>query len=284
MAAPWLVALGAIGIIYGALVALVQKDLKRMVAYSSVSHMGYCVMGLFALEPVAVEGANLQLINHGLASAGLFATVGMIYERYHTRKIAELGGIASQTPWLATFFMLFTFSAIGLPGLNGFVGEFMVLAGTFQRAWSGAPAEWATTYLVLSLVAVAGVVLGAWYMLQAVERVLFGQPRGATAGEHGAHARDLSWYEVAALAPLGVFIVWIGVFPSPFLAASAPAVTASTRAAAQEFASRVSASRAQIAADHDSPSEPTRSSAEGGDLALHPDPSRTVSISKRLTP
>jgi NADH-quinone oxidoreductase subunit M len=250
IAAPWLVALGAIGIVYGALVALVQKDLKRMVAYSSVSHMGYCVMGLFALEPVAVEGANLQLINHGLASAGLFATVGMIYERYHTRKIAELGGIASQTPWLATFFMLFTFSAIGLPGLNGFVGEFMILAGTFQRAWSGVSAEWSSTYLTLSLLAVAGVVLGAWYMLQAVERVLFGQTRGATAGEHGQHAHDLAWYEVAALAPLALFIVWIGVYPSPFLKASAHAVTASTQASSEAFAARVSASPTQEMAAH----------------------------------
>jgi len=242
VAAPWLVALGAVGIIYGALVALVQKDLKRMVAYSSVSHMVYCVMGLFALEPVAVEGANLQLINHGLASAGLFATVGMIYERYHTRKIAELGGIASQTPWLAVFFMLFTFSAIGLPGLNGFVGEFMVLAGTFQRAWTATPADWGSTYMLLALVAVAGVVLGAWYMLQAVERVLFGNTRGATAGEHAEHAHDLAWYEVAALAPLALFIVWIGVAPAPLLKASATAVTASTQASSAAFAARVAGS------------------------------------------
>lgn len=264
VAAPWLVALGALGIIYGALVALVQKDLKRMVAYSSVSHMGYCVMGLFALEPVAVEGANLQLINHGLASAGLFATVGMIYERYHTRKIAELGGIASQTPWLAVFFMLFTFSAIGLPGLNGFVGEFMVLAGTFQRAWTATPATWTSTYMVLALIAVAGVVLGAWYMLQAVERVLFGHTRGATAGEYGEHARDLAWYEVAALAPLAVFIVWIGVAPAPFLRASAAAVTASTHASTEAFSARVAASHdsstpASIAhtTDHVTSNQPT---------------------------
>jgi NADH-quinone oxidoreductase subunit M len=250
IAAPWLVALGAIGIVYGALVALVQKDLKRMVAYSSVSHMGYCVMGLFALEPVAVEGANLQLINHGLASAGLFATVGMIYERYHTRKIAELGGIASQTPWLAACFMLFTFSAIGLPGLNGFVGEFMILAGTFQRAWSGVSPDWSFTYMTLALLAVAGVVLGAWYMLQAVERVLFGQPRGATAGKHAEHAHDLAWYEVTALAPLALFIVWIGIYPSPFLKASAPAVTASTQASSEAFAARVSAEPSQAMATH----------------------------------
>lgn len=241
VAAPWLVALGVAGILYGALVALVQSDLKRLIAYSSVSHMGYCVMGLFALEPVAMEGANLQLINHGLASAGLFAVVGMIYERYHTRRIASLGGIASQAPWLAVAFMLFTFSSIGLPGLNGFVGEFMVLAGTFQRAFSGAPANLTTAYLAMALLAVAGVVLGAWYMLWAVERVLFGPPRDAGSAERPV--ADLRWYEAAAVAPLAVFVIWIGVAPAGFLAASAPALRDATRASEAAFAARVESSR-----------------------------------------
>ena len=156
LAAPWLFGLGVAGIIYGGLVALVQTDLKRLIAYSSVSHMGYIVMGLFALTPVATEGATLQLVNHGLSSAGLFALVGMIYERFHTRNIASLGGIASKAPWLAAFFMLFTFSSIGLPGLNGFVGEFMILAGSFQRAWSGVAANWQSAYLAMALLAVGG--------------------------------------------------------------------------------------------------------------------------------
>ena len=177
IAAPWLFGLGVIGILYGALVALVQTDLKRLVAYSSVSHMGYVVMGLFALTPVAVEGANLQLVNHGLASAGLFAIVGMLYELFHTRSIANLGGVATKAPWLTVFFMLFTFSSIGLPGLNGFVGEFMILAGSFQRAWSGVYPAWQASYLTMSLLAVVGVVLGAWYMLWAVQRVFFGPSR-----------------------------------------------------------------------------------------------------------
>ncbi|MFM8986689.1 MAG: NuoM family protein, partial [Planctomycetia bacterium] len=185
-AAPWLFGLGVAGIVYGALVALVQTDLKRLVAYSSVSHMGYVVMGLFALTPLAVEGANLQLVNHGLSSAGLFALVGMIYERFHTRNIASLGGIASRAPWLTVLFMLFTFSSIGLPGLNGFVGEFMILAGSFQRAWAGVAPAWEIGYLALALLAVGGVVLGAWYMLWAVERVFFGPsrepPRGTAHG------------------------------------------------------------------------------------------------------
>ena len=177
VAAPWLFALGAFGIIYGALVALVQHDLKRLIAYSSVSHMGYVVMGLFALEPVAIEGANLQLINHGLSSAGLFAVVGMLYERFHTRSIQSLGGIAKKAPWLTTLFMVFTFSSIGLPGLNGFVGEFLILAGSFQRAWTGVSPQLQQGYLMFALMGVVGVVLGAWYMLWAVERVFFGNSR-----------------------------------------------------------------------------------------------------------
>ncbi|MCX7403247.1 MAG: NADH-quinone oxidoreductase subunit M [Planctomycetia bacterium] len=243
-AAPWLFGLGVVGILYGALVALVQTDLKRLIAYSSVSHMGYCVMGLFALESVAVEGATLQLINHGLSSAGLFALVGMIYERFHTRSIANLGGIASKAPWLTVFFMLFTFSSIGLPGLNGFVGEFMILAGAFQRAWTGVAPSFQSIYLLLSVSAVVGVVLGAWYMLWAVERVFFGpsrEPPGSHAGStHSATVMcDLRWYETAALVPLAVFVFWIGLVPATFLGPSAAAVRNQTSAASEAFAIRM---------------------------------------------
>lgn len=268
-AAPWLFGLGVAGIVYGALVALVQTDLKRLIAYSSVSHMGYVVMGLFALTPVATEGANLQLVNHGLSSAGLFALVGMIYERFHTRNIASLGGIAAKAPWLAVFFMLFTFSSIGLPGLNGFVGEFMILAGSFQRAWSGVAASWRTAYLVMALLGVAGVVLGAWYMLWAVERVLFGgsrePPRGAGHApshghghQHASHGHashghashgdvtagdrcDLRWHELAAVLPLAVFVVWIGLTPATFLAPAAASVREATAASGEAFAARMQA-------------------------------------------
>lgn len=254
-AAPWLVGLGVVGILYGALVALVQTDLKRLVAYSSVSHMGYCVMGLFALEPVAIEGANLQLINHGLSSAGLFAVVGMIYERYHTRSISRLGGIASSTPWLAVAFMVFTFSAVGLPGLNGFVGEFLILAGTFQRAWTAPPPMLATTYLTMAVAAVAGVVLGAWYMLWAAERVLFGRSVSSDSGhsptDSGHHAEatpdagkmDLRWHEWGAIAPLMFLVLWIGLFPSTFLRPAAPAVRRATDAGCESFAKRIEAER-----------------------------------------
>ena len=259
VAAPWLFGLGVAGIVYGALVALVQTDLKRLIAYSSVSHMGYIVMGLFALTPVATEGANLQLVNHGLSSAGLFALVGMIYERFHTRNIASLGGIASKAPWLAVFFMLFTFSSIGLPGLNGFVGEFMILLGSFQRAWSGVSPAWQFAYLVMALLAVAGVVLGAWYMLWAVERAIFGGSRepprtsghghDAGHGGHGGHGAagtdhdrcDLRWYELCAVLPLAVFVFWIGLTPATFLAPAAPAVRKATAAPAAAFAARMQA-------------------------------------------
>jgi len=249
-AAPWLFGLGVAGIIYGALVALVQTDLKRLVAYSSVSHMGYVVMGLFALTPAAVEGANLQLVNHGLASAGLFAIVGMLYERFHTRSIANLGGVAAKAPWLAVFFMLFTFSSIGLPGLNGFVGEFLILAGSFQRAWSGVAPAWQAWYLSLALLAVVGVVLGAWYMLWAVQRVFFGgsrePPRHDAHGHGHGHGEagerlDIRWHEFVALAPLAVFVLWIGLVPQTFLAPVSAAVRGSTDNAAAAFAARMAA-------------------------------------------
>jgi len=261
VAAPWLFGLGVVGIVYGALVALVQTDLKRLIAYSSVSHMGYVVMGLFALTPVAVEGANLQLLNHGLSSAGLFALVGMIYERFHTRSISSLGGIAARAPWLTVLFMLFTFSSIGLPGLNGFVGEFMILAGSFQRAWSGVTAGLRPVYLTLSLLGVAGVVLGAWYMLWAVERVFFGgsrePPHAAPSGHHGhdaGHAGpdrcDLRWHETAALLPLAVFAIWIGVAPATFLAPASMAVRESTQDASARFGARMRADSPQDQVAH----------------------------------
>ena len=237
VAAPWLFALGAFGIIYGALVALVQQDLKRLIAYSSVSHMGYVVMGLFALEPVAIEGANLQLINHGLSSAGLFAMVGMLYERFHTRSIQSLGGIAKKAPWLTTLFMLFTFSSIGLPGLNGFVGEFLILTGSFQRAWTGVSPDFQQSYLFFSLMGVVGIVLGAWYMLGAVERVFFGNSRlpPSYSTNEAQNSLDLRWHEIAALSPLAIFIIWIGIIPAIFLAPPSQSIRVMTYASSNAF-------------------------------------------------
>jgi len=219
---PWLLWLSVAGIIYGALVALAQQDIKRLIAYSSVSHLGFCMLGVFALNRLGMQGGVLQMINHGLSTGGLFAMVGMLYERYHTRKIRDLGGLAHRTPVLAFFFVLFTLSSIGLPGLNGFAGEFLLLIGMFQRGWAEAGGRWAPHYQVISVLALTGVVLGAWYMLWLVQRVFFGPLR-----EPGHHedkgsqpeqaVRDLAAREVIALALPSVFIFWIGIHPAFFL-------------------------------------------------------------------
>jgi NADH-quinone oxidoreductase subunit M len=225
------------------LVALAQTDIKRLIAYSSVSHLGFCMLGLFALNPLGVQGGTLQMINHGLSTGGLFAVVGMLYERYHTRQIKDLGGLARQTPLLAMFFVVFSLASIGLPGLNGFVGEFLVLLGMFQRGWADAPAPWAGQFRVIAVLAVTGVVLGAWYMLSLVQRVFYGplrtpKPHGENAGEPPHPVRDLSGREVLALAPLVVFIVWIGVYPQYFLDRIAPTVSSLARPASEAVAAR----------------------------------------------
>jgi NADH-quinone oxidoreductase subunit M len=237
--AVWILWLSVAGIIYGALVALAQGDIKKLIAYSSVSHLGFCMLGLFALNKLGMQGAVLQMINHGLSTGGLFALVGMIYERYHTREIRELGGLARRMPWLATAFVLFTMSSIGLPGLNGFAGEFLLLAGAFQRGWADAPATVSDQLRAIAVISVLGVVLGAWYMLWLVQRVLFGPlHEGDHAGDHDHDhppIQDMSWREVASLAPLVVFMVWIGVAPQFFLERIAPTVDPLTVTAGQAF-------------------------------------------------
>jgi len=242
---PLLLWLSVIGIVYGALLALAQTDMKRLVACSSVSHMGFVMLGIFALNAQGLQGGVLQMLNHGISTGALFALVGMLYERYHTRRIADLGGLARRLPRLAFFLVLFSLSSIGLPGTNGFPGEFLILTGMFQRGWSQAPAGLGWQLLVIAVLAVSGVVLGAWYMLSLVQRVLFGPLRepevhvesggrknegGGVAG-HGAadvlpHSavRDLSFREVMALTPLAVFVFWIGLVPNDFLQPIAPAV------------------------------------------------------------
>jgi len=216
---PWMLWLSVAGIIYGALLALAQTDIKRLIAYSSVSHLGFCLLGIFALNKPGMYGGNLQMINHGLSTGGLFALVGMIYERYHTRQIADYGGLARKLPLLSTFMMLFTLSSIGLPGMNGFAGEFLVLTGMFQRGYAEAPIEWSLEWRVIAVLGVFGVVLGAWYMLWLYERVFFRSVREP--GHHeGPPVRDMSLREVCALAPLLVFVFWIGLWPQHFIAPS----------------------------------------------------------------
>ncbi|NQT38429.1 MAG: NADH-quinone oxidoreductase subunit M [Planctomycetes bacterium] len=219
---PWVLWLAAAGIIYGALVALAQSDIKRLIAYSSVSHLGFCMLGIFSLNPLGMQGGVLQMVNHGLSTGGLFAVVGMIYERYHTRKIADLGGLAHRLPLLAFFMLVLTLSSIGLPGLNGFAGEFLLLLGMFQRAWTGVPGDWVIHLRIISVVSVLGVVLGAWYMLRLVRLVFFGELREPIRADGEPAPRDMSLREVAALAPLLVFVVWIGVQPRFFLDRMSP--------------------------------------------------------------
>lgn len=228
---PWVLGLAVGGILYGALVALAQSDIKRLIAYSSVSHLGFCMLGIFSLTAPGVQGGALQMINHGLSTGGLFAVVGMLYERYHTRQVKDLAGLARRLPVLAFFTLVLVLSSIGLPGLNGFAGEFLLLLGMFQRAFvSGS--LWLQ---VLAVSAVFGVVLGAWYMLTLVQQVFFG-PLREPAHDHGPPVRDLSVREVAALCPLVVFIVWIGVAPGFFLDRMGPTLEYLTAPATQAAA------------------------------------------------
>jgi NADH-quinone oxidoreductase subunit M len=207
--APVFLTLGLVGIIYGGVVATMQRDLKRLVAYSSVAHLGFIVLGTFALNTEGIEGGLLQMVNHGVSTAALFLLVGMIYERRHTRRIDELGGLQKSAPILAGVFTLVMLSSIGLPGLNGFVGEFLVLVGTFNaHPW-------------LAVVATGGVVLAALYLLWAYQRVFHGPADG-----DNAEMPDLKIREGLVLAPLLVLIVAMGVYPKPVLERMEPSVDA----------------------------------------------------------
>ena len=232
---PWLLSLSVIGIVYGALVALAQDDFKRLIAYSSVSHMGFCVLGLFALNRPGLQGGTLQMVNHGISTGALFALVGMIYERYHTREISALSGLAKRLPILSFFMLLFTFSSIGLPGLNGFAGEVLVLLGMFQRAWSQSIAGWQPLLITVAVLAVSGVVLGAWYMLYLVQRVFFGPLKEPAQNASHAPACDLSPREILAVAPLAILVVWIGVAPGFFLSRTAQTLNDVEDVAANAF-------------------------------------------------
>ncbi len=220
---PWIVPLAVIGIIYGALVAMVQPDLKKLVAYSSVSHLGFVVLGLFSQSDAGIQGSVLQMINHGLSTGALFLLVGMIYERRHSRMIVDFGGLAKKMPIFATIFLVVTLSSIGLPGLNGFVGEFMILLGSFV---GGAFSKW---YVVF---ATTGVILAAVYMLWMFQRVMFGTPDSTNES-----LPDLKPREIVVLLPILLFIVWIGVFPKTFLKpmeSSVNAVAAKVKVNAEE--------------------------------------------------
>ncbi len=201
MAGPMLV-LSIIAIIYGAVICLGQDDMKRLIAYSSVSHMGFVTLGMFALNYQGLEGAILQMVNHGVVTGALFLSVGIIYEQTHTREIADYGGLASITPVFAGMFMVFTLAAIGLPGLNGFIGEFLIILGGFaSRTWAG-------------FLAATGIIIGAGYMLWLYQRVFFMEknPKMVSLG-----LRDLNSRELVTLLPMLVLIFWIGIYPNVFL-------------------------------------------------------------------
>ncbi len=200
----WVVILAIIGIIYGALVALAQSDWKKLVAYSSVSHLGFVVLGIFALNPLGLQGGILQMVNHGLSTGGLFLIVGYIYERRHTREIAAYGGLSKVMPIHAAMFLIIALASLGLPMLNGFIGEFLILLGAFAvKPWGWLWAGFA----------VLGIVLGAAYLLWLYQRTMFGNVNRP----ENNHLEDLDWRERWTLIPIIVLCVWIGVYPRPFL-------------------------------------------------------------------
>ncbi len=205
-AKPLFMILAVVGIVGGALVSMVQPDVKRLIAYSSVSHLGFVMLGLFALTPESVQGAIIQMINHGITTGALFLMFGMLYERTHTRQIADYGGIAPQIPLFTTLFVIVSLSSLGMPGLNNFVGEFLILLGTFR------------TDSVYAIIAATGVIIAAVYLLWMIERVFFGAPRETIGdGIVVAKLKDVSGREFALLVPLLVLIVWFGVYPRTIL-------------------------------------------------------------------
>ena len=197
---PVMLTLSVIGIIYGAVICLAQTDLKRLIAYSSVSHMGFVTLGIFALNVQGLEGGILQMINHGIVTGGLFLSVGIVYDRTHTRKIADYGGLATVMPIYAAFFMVFTLAAIGLPATNGFIGEFLILLGGF------------TANKLAGVLASIGIIIGAGYMLWLYQRVFFMEM-----GEKVVGLTDMDVRETITLLPMLVLVLWIGVYPSSFL-------------------------------------------------------------------
>jgi len=215
-AAPLFLALGVVGILYGAAVAYAQEDVKRLVAYSSVSHLGFVVVGTFALNPQGLSGALLQMVNHGISTGGLFLLVGVLYERAHTRALDAFGGVARVMPTFAALSLFVVFSSAALPGTNGFVGEFLVLLGAFRT-----DPRWAA-------LAAGGVVLSAVYLLWMVQRVYFGPVRPEV-----RTFSPLRLHEAAALGALVLAVLWIGLYPRPWLARSEPAVQALVQRVAQ---------------------------------------------------
>jgi NADH-quinone oxidoreductase subunit M len=250
---PLIAVLSVIGIIYGSLCALGQRDIKKLVAYSSVAHLGFCMLGVFALNTVGISGGVLQMINHGLSTGGLFLLVGMIYDRYHTRQLDDLGGLAAKLPLLACTMVFISLASVGLPGLNGFVGEMLSLAGMFRRQ---------PVYTVLGA---TGVILGAWYLLNMLQHVFFGPLREPHVGESAAadshHVRrggrgdeppisDITPREMLAIGPICALCLWIGVMPQPLIELIRPDVDAIVTLYTADERGMASADRQNMGAEH----------------------------------
>ncbi|MGH9840244.1 MAG: complex I subunit 4 family protein, partial [Blastocatellia bacterium] len=229
-AAPWVMALAVVGIIYGALVAMVQPDMKKLVAYSSVSHLGFVVLGIFAFTELGMQGALYQMLAHGISTGALFLCVGIIYERRHTREIVEFGGVATPMPQYSTLFLIISLSSLGLPLLNGFIGEFLILLGTFTSEVQNAR--------LFAVLGALGVILSAVYLLWMLQRVLFGE----TTRRENAELKDMDGREVAALVPLVVMTIVMGVTPMLFLRASEKSVNA-VKKAVQSKAAKIAVTR-----------------------------------------
>jgi NADH-quinone oxidoreductase subunit M len=255
-ARPVLLTLAVVGILYGALVAWVQEDMKKLVAYSSVAHLGFVMLGLLAIDLVAWQGALVQMVNHGISTGALFLLVGMVYERRHTKKFADLGGLAKAMPVFAFFLVFAALASVGLPALNGFVGEFLILVGSFRTL--GWPV----------ILATFGVVLAAVYLLKMIAETLWGPVRDPA----NASVSDLTGREVAALLPLAVLMLWIGVAPAAFLEPSRPALeeTLGRYQARAEAPAPLEAVLAPVAAPRGLPEVATTDGRTQGP-PLHPD-------------
>ena len=272
----WLfIALSLIGIIYGALVAWVQPDIKKLVAYSSVSHLGFCVLGIFAMNQAGIEGSILQMVNHGISTGALFLLVGVIYERRHTRLMAEFGGIARTVPVFAVLFVIAVLSSVGLPGLNGFIGEFLILAAAFQaNPWYG-------------VIAATGVILAALYLLLMLQKVLF----GPITNEENRKMPDIAWNELAAVIPLVILMFWIGIHPNTFLKKMTPSVesllaTVQGGTRGEILLTGVVGDQQEasgILAAHDRPCHPERSEGSScADRAMQDDPSLALRMTDKI--
>ncbi len=216
VAAPWMAIIGVAGIVYGALTAFVQDDVKKLVAYSSVSHLGFCVLGLVALTPQGIEGSIYTMLSHGLTTGGLFLAIGVLYERRHTRRMAEFGGLWAQMPVFGALFLICVLGSAGLPALSGFIGEFLTILGTFITGGSHFPEGW-PHFLpfpkILAAAAATGVILGAVYLLYMFQKVMF----GPMTNERNRDLPDVSWREIAVFLPIVALIFALGLFPRPFL-------------------------------------------------------------------